>query len=198
MKRLIHDCYVLLKQIERFGEWERKKGRTACRVAALSIDGRITRRIRVRRPLTADITVRVDSLLGPQMTSLNHTRSSTRHPAGHPTLALGAPGTEGAAEGETGAARGGGESIRQREGNQRRLVLRVDFAPVLGLGDLVGLIVFNVGAIRVVCFVGIYRGGGFGFGFGRGRGGGTGGFFGRRAEGLPESASESHLGCFDA
>lgn len=69
MKRLIHDCYVLLKQIERFGEWERKKGRTACRVAALSIDGRITRRIRVRRPLTADITVRVDSLLGPQMTS---------------------------------------------------------------------------------------------------------------------------------
>lgn len=166
--KLIHDCSVQLNRgnLEMGG----KKRRTACRIAALSIDGRITRSIRVRRPLTADIAVRVDSLLRPQMTSFNHTWSSTRYPAGHPTLALGAPRTEGAAEGETGTARGGCESIRQREGTQRRLVLRVDFPPVLGLGDLVGLVVFNVGALRVVYFVGVYRGGGFGFGFGRARG----------------------------
>lgn len=142
---------------------------TARRITAGPLAGRSTsaRGDRILRPLATNLAVtRSHPLLRPQMRSplWHRRRRDTRPPTGHATghaarhaaLALRAPGTERATEGQTGAASRRRKGIRQRKRTQTRLVRRVHLPPVLGLGDLVGLVVLDVGPVCVVRFVGVY------------------------------------------
>ena len=140
---------------------------TARRITAGPFAGRSTsaRGIRILRPLATNLAVTGSHpLLRPQMRSPLWHRRDTRPPTGHATghtarhtaLALRAPGTECATEGQTGAASRRRKRIRQRKRTQTRLVRRVDLPPVLGFGDLVGLVVLDVGPVCVVRFVGVY------------------------------------------
>ena len=92
---------------------------------------------------------------------ISDTGPPTGHATGSTALALGPSGAKSAAQGETGTASCGGKGIGEGKGHERCIVCRVDLPTVLGLGDLVGLVVFDVGAVGVVLLVGVYgRGGG--------------------------------------